>query len=56
MANNDETKEDKQFNSKVLAKCNDVETTVETITKDIKDIVLKELVTHWEIAKKQDKN
>lgn len=52
----DETKEDKQFNSKVVAKCSTLE--ADEITNGISDVVFNALVIHWKKAnnKKQNKN
>lgn len=53
-ANKDEAKEDKQFNSKVVAKC--AEFDADKIIKGISDIMLNALVSHWKNAQEQDKN
>lgn len=53
-ASNEEAKEDKQFNPKVVAKCRKLN--ADDIVKGISDIVLNMLVSHWKNAEMQDKN
>ncbi|MBQ1938993.1 MAG: hypothetical protein II362_02125 [Alistipes sp.] len=53
-ANEEEAKEDKQFASKVVAKC--AELSADIIVKGISDIVLDALVKHWKKANPQENN